>query len=101
MRLSYAQKGSQWLILQASMDQRVFDQLDVLERGARVETRPTRDVYNDSSAEFSAYGDPNAGYYEDDAHQQHPQYEEDEFADLPMTLDSFGKLHMPGSRFQR
>ena len=72
------------------MDQRIFDQLDQLERGARIETRPTRDAYNDSSTEFSAYDGPDLGYYEGNNFQEDLQYGEAEFVDQPMTLDSFG-----------
>ena len=70
------------------MDQRIFDQLDTLERGARVETRPTRDVYNDSSAGFSAYD----GYAREGMGEPHYQQDtNDEFTDQPMVLDAFGK----------
>jgi len=67
------------------MDQRIFDQLDMLERGARFETRPTRDEHHNSIADYSAYEGHNAGY--GDEYQQ----ANDEFVDQPMVLDSFGE----------
>lgn len=73
------------------MDQRIFDQLDRLERGARVETRPARESYEDSNARYpsyegysSGYGDDNRAYYGGNGGQ-----EEDPYAVQPMTLDSF------------
>ena len=68
------------------MDQRIFEQLDKLERGARVE-RPPADTYNNSSAEFSAYDGPQLHRHGGVTYQR----EEDEYPDEPMTLDSFGK----------
>ena len=68
------------------MDQRIFDQLDMLERGARYETRPDRDEQHNSSAEYSAYEGHDPGYGHDYKQAQ------DEFVDQPMVLDSFGKL---------
>ncbi|TKA37073.1 hypothetical protein B0A55_13624, partial [Friedmanniomyces simplex] len=44
------------------MDERIFQQLDVLERGARVNIRPAQEEYNDSSAEYSAYDGRDPGY---------------------------------------
>lgn len=72
------------------MSQRIFDQLDRLERGARIETHTGRNVHHDSSADYSAY---DGGYHE---HGQHEPYygergsEYDDFVDQPLTLDSFG-----------
>ena len=68
------------------MDQRIFDQLDRLERGARIETRPPPVVYNNSSAEFSGYDMPEQAYGDPAGYDQY------EFADQPMVLDSFGGL---------
>lgn len=75
------------------MDQRIFDQLDRLERGARVETRPARESYNDSDTGYPAYesyspgyADDSRAYYGGDGGQ-----EEDPYAVQPMTLDSFGE----------
>ena len=73
------------------MDQRIFDQLDMLERGARIETLPTRDVYSNSSAEFSAYDGPDLDYHQIEDSPQDMYNGQDEFADQPMTLDSFGR----------
>ena len=83
------------------MDQRIFDQLDMLERGARVETRPSQYAYEDSSAEYSAYGGPGGGYVGPGEHPYDIQYENDEFVDQPMTMESFGKSstrHETGQR---
>jgi len=64
------------------MVERILQQLDKLERGARIDTRPTQDEYNDSSAEYSAYD----GY-----DRSHEAYYAEEAADQPMALDSFGE----------
>ena len=76
------------------MDNRIFAQLDRLESGARIEARPRRDAYNNSSTEYSAYEGFNEGY--DDtrrpSYEQYDQYAADEFTDQPMQLDSFGEL---------
>ena len=73
------------------MDQCIFQQLDRLERGARIETRPPQEMFNNSSAEFAAYDGPDQ--YHDQGHVYEPayQHERDEYVDLPMVLDSFGK----------
>ena len=77
------------------MDQRIFDSLNMLERGARVETRPRYDAYNNNSAEFSAYDGPELGYDEVGgvSYEQDHRYAQDEFVDQPMTLDSFGEAN--------
>ena len=83
------------------MDQRIFDQLDQLERGARIETRQTRNVYNDSSAEFSAYEGPDVDYHGGNTYEDGLWYGEAEYVDQPMALDSFGNaLHVRGRRFK-
>lgn len=71
-----------------TMDRRIFEQLDMLERGARDLTRPRRDEYNNSSAEYSAYDEQGGGHR--DGYEAEDYYAENEFADQPMTLDSFG-----------
>lgn len=74
------------------MDQRIFDQLDRLERGAR-ETAPRRDAYNNSSAEYSAYDGYDGydgGYGQQELYHDAYQQPVDGFADQPLTLDSFG-----------
>ena len=70
----------------AMMEQRIFDQLDRLERGARIETRPERETYNDSSAEYSAYDGSRAQYSQDPHYYDAPNFE-----DQPVRLDSFGE----------
>ena len=75
------------------MDQQIFDQLDTLERGARIETRLTRESYYiNSSAEHPAHGDHEMDYGDDAYYHQGLRHEHDEILDQPMALDSFGKL---------
>ena len=76
------------------MDQRIFDQLDRLERGARIETRPAREAYVHGGTEYPTYEDYATGYgfdtrapYGGDGGGQ----EEDVYAVQPTTLDSFGE----------
>lgn len=57
------------------MDQRIFDQLDRLERGARVETRPSRYAYADSSGEYSAYDGHPTGYDNVDGYPDDTRYD--------------------------
>ena len=76
------------------MDQRIFNQLDLLERGARFETRPARDEYHDSSADYSAYEGNDAHYGQADRMQPSCAQTHDEFMDQPMILDSFGESHV-------
>lgn len=75
------------------MSQRMFDQLDRLERGARIEVRPPREAYHDSSADFSAF----EGSHADHAHQADYHGGDERahaaFIDQPVTLDSFGAWH--------
>ncbi|KAK5132736.1 hypothetical protein LTR08_008702 [Meristemomyces frigidus] len=71
------------------MDQRIFDQLDVLERGARHQTRPVRDEYHDSSADFSAYEGHDADNGQAARLQPSHGQERDDFLDQPMVLDPF------------
>ena len=73
------------------MDQRIFDQLDMLESGARAETLPSRYAYEDSSGEYSAYEGPGGGYVGADECPYDVQYEDDGFVDQPMTMDSLGE----------
>ena len=75
------------------MDQRIVDQLDMLERGARIQAQPARSVYDNSSAEFSAYDIPEHGYSPRQEDGQNDEYIGPEFGDQPMVLDSFGKFH--------
>ena len=74
------------------MDHRIYDQLDMLERGARVETLWPRAPYDNSSAEFSAYDVPESTYREASGFSPGYQPAEDEFAEQPMILDSFGEF---------
>jgi hypothetical protein len=76
------------------MDHRTFDQLDKLERGARVETRPSRYAYEDRSADFSAYEGLDGGYVQGGGYPYDMQYEHDEFVDqgaFRPTQPLFGK----------
>ena len=63
--------------------------MDRLERGAR-ETAPRRDAYNNSSAEYSAYDGYDGGYGQQEVYHDAYQQPVDDFADQPLTLDSFG-----------
>ena len=78
----------------AVMDRRIFDQLDTLERGARIERRPKRDVYHDERNEPSPYAMPGLGYGGNHAYDAEPRYAHtgEELIDQPMVLDSFGTL---------
>lgn len=75
-----------------TMTQRLFEQLDRLERGARVEDHPPREAYNESSADYSAYegnrlhGEPQAGYY------GHYEPVHEPYVEEPLTFDAFGTL---------
>jgi hypothetical protein len=80
------------------MDDRIFDQLDRLERGSRVEMHPTRNAYHNSSADYSAYDEMR----HDEEPTHHREWHPDEYGieDQPLTLDSFGKLIPPHSPVQ-
>lgn len=74
------------------MDQRIFDQLDVLERGARHETRPRRDDYYDSSTEYSAYDGPRVEYGQSTLMpREYQRTYDDEIADESMVLEDYGQ----------
>ena len=76
------------------MDQRTFEKLDKLERGARVETHASRYAYEDSSAEFSAYDGPGGGYVEGGGYPYDMQDEQEDFVDqraFQPTQPWFGK----------
>ena len=78
------------------MDQHIFDQLDMLERGARVEALPVRAVYDNSSTEFSRYDMSEAQYDPRIRYSQTHEPAGDGFPDQPMVLDSFGELLLYG-----
>ena len=71
-----------------NMDQRIFDQLDRLEQGARIETRTRREDYNNDSAQKSAYDGHRGHSY---GHERDYQQTQNDFVDQPMILDSFGE----------
>lgn len=79
------------------MEQRIFTQLDALERGARGANNGVmhaRDAYNDSSAEFSAHDAYDQNEYGQESYGEAPYgvgQAEQEFVSQPMQLDSFGK----------
>lgn len=76
------------------MDRRIFDQLNMLERGARVEMRRSHPEYDHSSAEYSAHGMPEEAAYDDFGGYEYGrgyQFDQHEFFDEPMVLDSFGE----------
>lgn len=73
-----------------TMDRRIFDQLDTLERGACIERRPRRDAYLDDRHEHAAYDARVSDYgYGHDAGRGYG-YGGEEFVNQPMVLDSFG-----------
>ena len=76
------------------MSQRMFEELDRLERGARIESRPTREQYNDSSTDFSAYEGNHASYCHHMAYHDGHEREPDAFIEQPLTFDSFGLCHL-------
>lgn len=75
------------------MDQRFLDQLNALERGARIAAPPARSAYDNSSAEFSAYDVPDDTYDTELYYKQDADFTGHDFVDQPMTLDSFGEFH--------
>ncbi|KAK5174023.1 ATP-dependent DNA helicase MER3 [Saxophila tyrrhenica] len=71
------------------MDESIFNNLDRLERADRAATRPTRDVYNNSSTEYSAYDGPSMAYDGPASHRTNRPLEGYDLDEAPMTLDSF------------
>lgn len=71
------------------MDQHIFDQLDMLERGAR-DIRTTHAPYHDSSTEYSAH-DAHGAQYIDEYDEPYSQVPPDDYVDQSMQLDSFGE----------
>lgn len=69
----------------------MFDQLDRLERGARIDPRAIEQQRNDSSAGYSAYDEQQGHYGIEQQHYEAWPRERNEFVEQPMTLDSFGK----------
>ncbi|KAK1040940.1 ATP-dependent DNA helicase MER3 [Friedmanniomyces endolithicus] len=67
----------------AAMDERIFQQLDVLERGARFNSRPAHDGYNISSAEYSAYDGHGPEYRTHNANTTLQRYHRDHDDDQP------------------
>lgn len=74
------------------MADKIFDQLERLQQGARQETRPPRHTNHNSSMEYSAYDDGHGQGYEQ-PHQPAYTYghDDDGFVEQPMVLDSFGE----------
>ena len=68
-----------------AMDRRIFDQLDRLEAGARIESRPSQYAYEDSSARFSAYDGQEPVYGGDRGYRDEGQYFGDMFAEQGMA----------------
>lgn len=73
------------------MSQRIFEQLDRLERGARIEPRPSRETYHDDSADFSGYGGSHASYSQHAPRFGAHDNDWDGYSEQPLTLDSFGR----------
>lgn len=71
-----------------SMDERIFQQLEELQRGAEAGSLPQSDRrFDHAQAPYPAH--EVHSYLADDAHDKTVQ----EFADQPLTLDSFGKTY--------
>jgi hypothetical protein len=75
------------------MDQRIFDKLDRLEAGARVETRPSQYAYEDNSADFSAYDGRERVYGGVGDFQDDGQHFNDMFADQGKANYSNEQIH--------
>lgn len=73
------------------MEQRIFDQLDRLEQGARIETRPTHETYHDSSADYSAYEGGDVYGAQHAAHYGQRLPDPEAFVEQPLTVDSLGE----------
>lgn len=80
------------------MSQRLFDQLDRLERGARFETRPTRETYNESSADYSAFEDAQMNAEPQSDYYGGFEREHGSFVEEPLTLDAFGTWYLQTRR---
>lgn len=76
------------------MDDHIFSRLDRLERSARVTTRSNEQMYNSTSAEYAAYDGQPMQYDVDVSRRLHRPPEDYDLIDEPMTLDSFGMLHL-------
>lgn len=73
------------------MEQRIFDRLDALERGARIDTTPAQQTYSHGSASFSNdVGHESCYDYEESSGREYA-CDEDAFAHHAMILDSFGE----------
>jgi len=77
------------------MDQRIFDQLDVLERGARSEGPSRHAAYDHRGTGYPTHDDYNTGHRSTAAYHTEYQESPDEFIDQPMTLDAFGRHSHP------
>lgn len=71
------------------MSQKIFEQLDGLEKGARIQPR-AREVYQDTRADYSAYRDSRPVYRQHAPEYGNHAHEQNGFEDQPMTFDSFG-----------
>ncbi|KAI7191105.1 P-loop containing nucleoside triphosphate hydrolase protein [Hortaea werneckii] len=91
--------GSGAPAMDESMDDRIFQQLEQLQRGEKAGFLPQRgDRFDHPPAPYAAYEAHN--YTNGDAHDETAQ---DEFANQPLTLDSFDeqllRQHDPNSRY--
>lgn len=73
------------------MDQRIFEQLDRLERGARIDTRPQPQANDDSSADYSAFGSNDTPQAQQTTYYGVPSHEDGPLVAQPFELDSFGQ----------
>ncbi len=75
------------------MDQRIFDQLEVLERGARYDPRVRgRDARSNPPAR--PYRVTESAVEETTGHRQHYDFSHQGFESEEMILDSFGKIQL-------
>jgi len=79
------------------MDERIFQQLDVLERGARFNTRPANDRNNISSAEYSAYDAHGREYQTRDTNTALQRYHRDDDDDQPVEANFLGEFPLLGT----
>jgi len=86
---------SRWRRPYPAMDERIFQQLDVLERGARFNTRPADDGYNISSAEYSAYDGRGRDYNTHDTNNTLQPYHQDDEYDQPIEANFLGESPFP------
>ena len=91
---------SRRMLTYPAMDERIFQQLDVLERGARFNSRPAHDGYNISSAEYSAYDGHGPEYRTHNANTTLQRYHRDHDDDQPAEAGFIGESPLPRTRYR-